>query len=176
MYALPVGIAFGVRAQQRSDEGAVSGLICLGVLFIVALTFGLLQRHVIRKQAAAVGTYEATISVARPPDEIVSYIKKNFDHTSKGKRDWAKRWVSRDPPTVILSTWYLKYWDNCLAMILLGILPYFLIQWTITGGRTEKITVTIMAHNGGSAVQVESVGKVGYEEAEKLVDALGALV
>jgi hypothetical protein len=83
--------------QQYREEDTIQGLICLGVL-VIAVLLAFWGRSEIRKRAAAVGSYDETITVAQPPDAIVRYIKKNYDRSSRGNRDWAKKWLSQDPP------------------------------------------------------------------------------
>jgi hypothetical protein len=168
-----VALAASPRQQYYEDDSTV-GIICLGTL-VIAVPLALWGRSEIRKRAAAVGSYEKTVAVAHSSDTVVHYIKSNYDRSSRGGRDWAKKWLSQEPPTALLSTWYLRYWENCLLMILLGILPYVFLRWLILGGRTEKITVEVRPDNGGALVHLKSEGKVGYEEAEKLAGALAAL-
>jgi hypothetical protein len=174
-FALHIALASDSAQQYQSQQNnSAQVYYCLAML-IVAIPLAIWGRNKVRSGTDAAGYFNATINVAQPPDSITKYINKNYDRSSKGGRDWSKKWTTKNPPKVQLSTWYPRYWENCLFMILMGIIPYLILREFI-GGRSEKVFVDVApGENGGSVVKLSSEGKVGYEEAWKLSEALKQL-
>lgn len=160
-------------SQQSQTQGSsLVQLYCCTAVLIVAVPVTIWGRNKIRSEAAHTGLFSTTVNLKQPSDVVVNYINKNYDRSPKGERDWSKKWFTKNPPRVQLSTWYPRYWENCFFMIMFGILPYIIMR-EIMGGRSEKISVEILpGEDGGSIVNLSSEGKVGYQEAQKLANAL----
>lgn len=161
--------------QYQSEPDYTFQIYYCVALLIIAVPIAIWGRNKIRSDAQAAGSFNTTLQVRQPPDVIQKYINKNYDRSSKGGRDWDKKWTSKNPPKGKLSTWYPKYWSNCLFMILMGIIPYLVLREVI-GGRSEKIFFDVTpGEGGGSVVKLNSEGKIGYEEAQMLADKLNHL-
>jgi hypothetical protein len=174
LLVVPTAFASPLHQQYQTRQSDPTAAYCALVVLIIAVPATFWMRSKIRSEADLAGSFNKAIEVAQPPDTVVTYINKNYDRSSKGGRDWSKKWLSKNPPAVQLSTWYPKYWTNCLFMILLGILPYLVLR-EIMGGRSERIYADITPNGGGSVVRLRSVGRIGYEEAGYLADALNRM-
>jgi hypothetical protein len=172
MLVVPTAFASPPHQQYQTRQSDPTALYCAIVFLVIVVPATFWMRSKIRSEADLAGSFNKTIEVTQPPDAVVTYINKNYDRSSKGGRDWSRRWLSKNPPAVQLSTWYPKYSTNCLFMILLGVLPYIVLR-EVMGGRSERIYADITPNGGGSVVRLRSVGRVGYEEAGYLADALG---
>jgi hypothetical protein len=153
----------------QGTSSDTSGLQCIIALVMLAVAWIVLAN--LASKTKNVMPYSRTVTTSLSRDEATKLVDSSFSKTGLTvASNWQRSWPT--PDKFALSGYYLTDGQGCLAMLLTGIIPgYLLIKYVM--GRTEQVTVDFSKFLGTGELTLEAKGLRAQREVSNLITKLG---
>jgi len=153
--------------QSTSSDG--SELQCLFMVVVLVAAWILLATLAAKTKNAP--PYSRTITTPLPREQIVNLAERSFPKSLVSREfNWKSSWST--PNRFAWSGYYLTNAQGCLALLLTGLIPGYLLIKAVMG-RTEEVVIDFSSFEETQHLTLEAKGLRAQREVAQLINRLG---